>query len=214
MLTHITVPFISNIWGFIAQLIIVSGSTPSFTLSVIDNVFGCLQGFFVAIIFFSDPAMSEFILQGFQSWKRKKSVESTSKNIYRDSKRSELLSSSNNDNANVSNNTKDDDLQISEDNFLQIPPLSFNSKEFKKGSSKTTSRSQSSTSLCSFYEGHFMKEDHRGSYYDDSATIVVPMRRLEIPMQNNEEAHLTSSPASTYGGSTINFPERRGSSLI
>lgn len=210
-----SVPFISNIWGLIAQLIIVTGSTPSFSLSVVDNVFGCLQGFFVAIIFFTDPAMLAFIRQSFQSWKRKRSATSISRKTNRDFDRLESsMSETNTVKSNIPGTKTDESLQINKDSLLIIPPSSYTSKESRQENSKPASRSNSSLSLTSVDDN---LQDHRVSYCDDSDTIVVSMRRLELPHSlpvtpNNEDAQL-DSPASTYGGSTLTCSERRGSSL-
>lgn len=72
MLTLCIVPLISNIWGFIFQLIIIKPDvTPKFAFSMLDVVFKYLQGFFVALVFFSDPAMSHFLTERWSFCKEK-----------------------------------------------------------------------------------------------------------------------------------------------
>lgn len=57
------VPLISNILGFIFQIYLINphNGVPNFAFSLTEAIFKCLQGFFVAIIFFSDPAMTHYI---------------------------------------------------------------------------------------------------------------------------------------------------------
>ncbi|KAI8991247.1 hypothetical protein BDF20DRAFT_997167 [Mycotypha africana] len=67
------VPLISNIWGFVFQLTLIHPRSyaPRYSLSMVDAIFKCLQGFFVAIVFFSDPAMTQFISDRWKLYKAK-----------------------------------------------------------------------------------------------------------------------------------------------
>lgn len=67
-------PLISNIWGFIFQLLLNDSKITyanTLPLSLLDIVFGSLQGLFVAIVFFSDPTMVDFVRIKFNSLKSK-----------------------------------------------------------------------------------------------------------------------------------------------
>ncbi|KAI9483016.1 MAG: hypothetical protein EXX96DRAFT_556540 [Benjaminiella poitrasii] len=73
-----TVPFLVNIFGFILQMIITtSENTPSFVLAMLDIVFSCIEGFFVAVVFFTDPAITSFIKSAYNSLVQKYVVEYT-----------------------------------------------------------------------------------------------------------------------------------------
>ncbi|KAI8889657.1 hypothetical protein K501DRAFT_315097 [Backusella circina FSU 941] len=64
------VPLICNACGFAFQIILLHPTaSPDFVLSAIDTTLGCLQGFFLAIVFFSDPTMTSFIREKAASWK-------------------------------------------------------------------------------------------------------------------------------------------------
>ncbi|KAI9308957.1 hypothetical protein BJ944DRAFT_259308 [Cunninghamella echinulata] len=66
-----TIPLLVNIWGFVIQLMITIGETPpSFVISMFDTVFACLEGFFVAMVFYSDPALTEFVKSRIQHFHR------------------------------------------------------------------------------------------------------------------------------------------------
>lgn len=57
-------------WGFAFQIILLHPTaSPDFVLSAIDTTFGCLQGFFLAIVFFSDPTMTYFLREKMAAWK-------------------------------------------------------------------------------------------------------------------------------------------------
>ncbi|KAI8997701.1 hypothetical protein BDB01DRAFT_846323 [Pilobolus umbonatus] len=67
------VPFICNIWGFITQLKFVNKEmdVPEFSLSLIDTTFASLQGFFIALVFLSDPALMRMYEEKFKHLKQK-----------------------------------------------------------------------------------------------------------------------------------------------
>jgi hypothetical protein len=46
-------------------------AAPAFSLALADTVMSCLEGFFVAIIFFGDPVMTDLISTKFKAWKHK-----------------------------------------------------------------------------------------------------------------------------------------------
>ncbi|KAL9544746.1 hypothetical protein PS6_008597 [Mucor atramentarius] len=63
------VPFLVNIFGFILQLLITATQkTPSYTLAMLDIVFSCLEGVFVAGVFFTDPAITLFMSSTYAGW--------------------------------------------------------------------------------------------------------------------------------------------------
>ncbi|KAI7907234.1 uncharacterized protein BX663DRAFT_495279, partial [Cokeromyces recurvatus] len=67
------VPLLSNIWGFIFQIILTdtSTNTPNYPLALVDVTFKSLQGLFTAIVFFSDPAMTSFMNEQWKLCKQK-----------------------------------------------------------------------------------------------------------------------------------------------
>ncbi|CAO3630516.1 unnamed protein product [Mucor hiemalis] len=69
------VPFISDIFGFIMELMINNGQNPSFTLAMFDVIFSKIEGFLVAIVFFSDPAVTSMMVDGYKSYYQKYVVE-------------------------------------------------------------------------------------------------------------------------------------------
>lgn len=72
MFRVILVPFICNICGFIFQLILANPrANPDFALSAADTVLSSLQGFFLTIVFFSDPAVITFFRERWNGWKNK-----------------------------------------------------------------------------------------------------------------------------------------------
>ncbi|KAI8067084.1 hypothetical protein BC940DRAFT_56380 [Gongronella butleri] len=61
-----------NIWGFVIQLLItVNHQQPSFALSMVDTIFACLEGFFVALVYFTDPAFTAFVHDRLSFWRSK-----------------------------------------------------------------------------------------------------------------------------------------------
>lgn len=68
----ILVPFLVNIFGFILQMLITATKkTPSYTLAMLDIVFSCLEGVFVAGVFFTDPAITSFMSETYAGWYEK-----------------------------------------------------------------------------------------------------------------------------------------------
>lgn len=68
------VPFVSNICGFVLQLILANPAltdVPSFELAVADTVMSCLEGVFIASIFMGDPVMTTLISKKYKAWKLK-----------------------------------------------------------------------------------------------------------------------------------------------
>ncbi|KAI9356102.1 hypothetical protein BD770DRAFT_411446 [Pilaira anomala] len=58
------VPLIASIWGFVNQMAFLDPNVAfetGYILSLLDSIFCNLQGLFVAIVFFSDPAMVKFL---------------------------------------------------------------------------------------------------------------------------------------------------------
>lgn len=75
-------PLVSNIWGLIFQLLLNDTKITygnNLPLSLLDIVFGGLQGLFVAIVFFSDPTMVEYIQTAAKYLKYKHFNKSTCK---------------------------------------------------------------------------------------------------------------------------------------
>lgn len=69
----------SNVWGLIFQLLLNYSKITyenNLPLSLLDIIFGCLQGFFVSIVFFSDPTMVDFIQTKVDYLKCKQSKDS------------------------------------------------------------------------------------------------------------------------------------------
>ncbi|ORZ25475.1 hypothetical protein BCR42DRAFT_400244 [Absidia repens] len=65
------IPLLVNIWGFgIQMMMTVSNSPPPFILAMFDTVFACLEGFFVLIVFFTDPALTAFLDDRLQYWRK------------------------------------------------------------------------------------------------------------------------------------------------
>ncbi|GAN07384.1 hypothetical protein MAM1_0159d06881 [Mucor ambiguus] len=66
------IPFLANIFGFILQMLITATKkTPSYTLAMLDIVFSCLEGMFVAGVFFTDPAITSFMSSTYAGWYEK-----------------------------------------------------------------------------------------------------------------------------------------------
>ena len=66
------VPFLVNIFGFSLQMFITATkSTPSYTLAMLDIIFSCLEGVFVAGVFFTDPAITSFMSLTYTGWHEK-----------------------------------------------------------------------------------------------------------------------------------------------
>ncbi|KAG2235736.1 hypothetical protein BDF21DRAFT_452187 [Thamnidium elegans] len=68
------VPLISSIWGFLNQMVLLDSNVSfntGYTLSILDAIFSSLQGFFVAIVFFSDPGMVEILTTTYKNRKEK-----------------------------------------------------------------------------------------------------------------------------------------------
>ncbi|GAA5797559.1 hypothetical protein HPULCUR_002947 [Helicostylum pulchrum] len=66
------VPLISSIWGFVNQMVLLDPNVRfnvGYTLSILDVIFSSLQGFFVAIVFFSDPGMIEIFTTAYKDRK-------------------------------------------------------------------------------------------------------------------------------------------------
>ncbi|KAI8882647.1 hypothetical protein K501DRAFT_333888 [Backusella circina FSU 941] len=63
------VPFLVNIFGFILQMVITTSTkSPGFGLAMLDIVFTCIEGFFVAIVFFTDPTVTAFLKERFHDF--------------------------------------------------------------------------------------------------------------------------------------------------
>lgn len=66
------VPFLVNIFGFILQLVITTQKyPPGYALSMLDVVFSNVGGFFVAVVFFTDPAITSVIKSAYDGWRKK-----------------------------------------------------------------------------------------------------------------------------------------------
>lgn len=64
ILIYKVVPLIASIWGFVNQMAFIDPNVSfktGYILSLLDSIFCNLQGLFVAIVFFSDPAMVKFL---------------------------------------------------------------------------------------------------------------------------------------------------------
>lgn len=74
----IVVPFLANIFGFILQIIITaSDAKPGLGLVMLDVVFSDIEGFFVAIVFFTDPAVTSLIGESYRKHHQKYVAEYT-----------------------------------------------------------------------------------------------------------------------------------------
>jgi hypothetical protein len=73
MLTIYTVPFLANIFGLILQLIIITEHKDAshYELAMTNTVFAGLEGFFVAVVFFTDPAVTFFGTQLYKEYHQK-----------------------------------------------------------------------------------------------------------------------------------------------
>lgn len=66
------VPFLVNIFGFILQLLLTTQTyPPGYTLSMLDVIFSNIGGFFVALVFFTDPAITSVMKAAYVGWRKK-----------------------------------------------------------------------------------------------------------------------------------------------
>lgn len=59
------------------ELMINNGINPSFAIAMLDVFFSRIEGFLVALVFFSDPAVTSMIVEGYRSFYQKYVVEYT-----------------------------------------------------------------------------------------------------------------------------------------
>ncbi|ORZ13566.1 hypothetical protein BCR42DRAFT_66077 [Absidia repens] len=52
------------------MMMTISNTQPSFVMAMLDTVFACLEGFFVFMVFFTDPALTAFIDDRIQYWRK------------------------------------------------------------------------------------------------------------------------------------------------
>ncbi|ORX57608.1 hypothetical protein DM01DRAFT_1230303 [Hesseltinella vesiculosa] len=65
------IPLVMNIWGFVIQIFItLHEQQPSFGLSMLDTIFANLEGFCVAMVYFTDPAFTAFVHDRLSYWRR------------------------------------------------------------------------------------------------------------------------------------------------
>ncbi|KAI8331508.1 hypothetical protein BC941DRAFT_438576 [Chlamydoabsidia padenii] len=80
------IPLAVNIWGFGIQIMMtIRNDRPPFVLVMFDTVFACLEGFFVLMVFFTDPALTTFIDDRLQYWRKVYVTEYRSVTIRNDS---------------------------------------------------------------------------------------------------------------------------------
>lgn len=66
------VPFLVNIFGFILQLVLTTQEyPPGYAFSMLDVVFSNIGGFFVALVFFTDPAITSVMKAAYDGWRKK-----------------------------------------------------------------------------------------------------------------------------------------------
>jgi hypothetical protein len=63
-----TVPFLVNIFGLINQMnMSINNVIPSYAMTMLDIIFASLEGFLVAIVFFTDPAITSLIKKNYRT---------------------------------------------------------------------------------------------------------------------------------------------------
>jgi hypothetical protein len=67
----IIVPFLVNIFGFVNQLTIAGTKQPTFTMVVMSTIFSSIGGFLVALVFFTDPAITSGISHIYKNLQKK-----------------------------------------------------------------------------------------------------------------------------------------------
>ncbi|KAI9471360.1 hypothetical protein BDB00DRAFT_943713 [Zychaea mexicana] len=61
------IPFIANIWGFIAQLLVFRNNRKSsYELAMFGTVFSCLEGVYITIVFFTDPTVTHILSEEYK----------------------------------------------------------------------------------------------------------------------------------------------------
>lgn len=192
------VPFISNIWGFVFQLYLIHphNGIPSFGFSLTDAIFKCLQGFFVSIIFFSDPAMTHYISEQWGLCKEKYVDEFSQIREYSDGQM-EILS--------LSNRHHHHQKGVpSQSSSITIMPSPSSSVACHKPSSVAYNKSQTMDATDNGFTNIDWGSRGRRSSRDSNAPFsTVPMRRLSVPVSvytrihHNETNQSSTAPPSS-----------------
>jgi len=176
------VPFISNIWGFIFQIYLVNphNGVPSFGFSLADAIFKCLQGFFVSIIFFSDPAMTHYISEQWGLCKEKYVNEFSQIREYSDGQM-EILS--------LNNRHQQKGVQ-SHSSSITIVPSPSSSVACQKPSSVAYYKSPTMDATDNgFISIDWESKGKRSSHDSNVPFSTIPMRRLSVPASVYSRIH-------------------------
>ncbi|GAN09070.1 hypothetical protein MAM1_0241c08592 [Mucor ambiguus] len=205
------VPFISNIWGFIFQIHLVNphNGVPSFSFSLANAIFKYLQGFFVSVVFFSDPAMTHYISEQWGLCKEKYVDEFSQIREYSDGQM-EFLSLEN------KHHKKNGASQSSS---IIIMPSSSSSTTCHtpsvaccQGQTTTQLSMDATTTDSEFISIDWDSRGKRSSHDNNVPFNTVPMRRLSVPASvysriHRNEAHQSaiSPPSSPLPKSSAAF---------
>ncbi|KAL9540746.1 hypothetical protein MBANPS3_009513 [Mucor bainieri] len=219
------VPFISNIWGFIFQIYLINphNGIPSFSFSLADAVFKCLQGFFVSVVFFSDPAMTHYISEQWGLCKEKYIDEFSQIRKYSDGQMEILFLDSKHHKKGANSHSSSITIMPS-----SSPSSSSSATCHKpsvahcKGQTPTQLPTMDATTTDSEFiniDGESNKGSKRSSHDSTVPFSTVPMRRLSVPASvysriHRNETNQSAPPSSPLSTSSTAFenletPSRR-----
>ncbi|KAI8876609.1 hypothetical protein K501DRAFT_279250 [Backusella circina FSU 941] len=209
------VPFICNIFGFIFQLILANPrANPDFALSTADTALSSLQGFFLTIVFFSDPASIAFFRDCWNRWRNKYLYEFQEIQRYGDghiriNDREEIEFTVTSDIADTLEPLPDvfqaDRHSRSTSSSLTLPTSSFNSYCYpnQRGSlhrhSSVTLPSPVNLNQNANWEPYPIERK------DSEISLIIPMRRVSVsPSVYTRMSQHSSSQSNHYQGDSDN----------
>ncbi|CAO0789517.1 unnamed protein product [Mucor circinelloides] len=191
------VPLISNIWGFIFQIYLVNphNGVPTFAFSLTDVIFRCLQGFFVSIVFFSDPAMTHYISEQWGLCKEKYVDDFSQIRKYSDGQMEVLY-------LNTKRHNKGSKSQSSSITVMPSSSPSSSSSTTCHKPSPVYHKGQTATQLsvdATENDSINIDWEHKGKRisHDSAPFNTVPMRRLSVPASVYSRIHRNETNQST-----------------
>ncbi|KAG1113913.1 hypothetical protein G6F42_014334 [Rhizopus arrhizus] len=194
---YYAVPLISNIWGFIFQIYLVNphNGVPTFAFSLTDVIFRCLQGFFVSIVFFSDPAMTHYISEQWGLCKEKYVDDFSQIRKYSDGQMEVLY-------LNTKRHNKGSKSQSSSITVMPSSSPSSSSSTTCHKPSPVYHKGQTATQLsvdATENDSINIDWEHKGKRisHDSAPFNTVPMRRLSVPASVYSRIHRNETNQST-----------------
>ncbi|KAF1804003.1 hypothetical protein FB192DRAFT_1470540, partial [Mucor lusitanicus] len=185
------VPFISNIWGFIFQIYLINphNGVPNFSFSLADAVFKCLQGFFVSIVFFSDPAMTHYISEQWGCFKEKYVEEFSQIRKYSDGQL-EILSLDNKHHKKAAHSYSSSITMMPSSSPSSSSSTSCQKPSVAHCKGQATTQLSMDATTAEFINIDWESKGTKRSSHDSSVPFnTVPMRRLSVPASVYSRIH-------------------------